>query len=73
MQYVIVRSLRDIEEDRDTVACVYGPFDEQGASAAYRKLVAAGLAQGRAYLTVRGLYPTGDTPVEDPWAIRTVG
>lgn len=60
--YVIVRTTRCLSdpEQADTVNIVYGPYDEQGASAAYRKLVAAGLGEGASKLHVRGLCPTGD-------------
>ena len=77
MQYAIVRLIKLSPglgscDSRDwTVACVYGPYDEQGCSAAYKKLVAAGLGDGdNADLVIRGLYATGDTPVADPWALR---
>jgi hypothetical protein len=75
MNYVIVRTIRSIviDDQADTVACVYGPFDEQGCSAAYKKLVAAGLADGAARLHIRGLYATGDSPVADPWTFRPSG
>jgi len=65
MQYVIVRTIRSIvlEDQADTVAIVYGPYDEQGCSAAYKKLVASGLAEEPARLHVRGLFPTGDSPL----------
>ena len=61
--YVIVRTIRSvvIDDQADTVAMVYGPYDEQGARAAYRKLVAAGLAEGASKLHVRGLCATGDS------------
>jgi len=63
MQYVIVRLIKSVVLDgNDTVAIVYGPYDEQGCSAAYKKLVAAGLADGAARLEVRGLFATGDSP-----------
>jgi hypothetical protein len=62
MQYVIVRIIPSIVLERDTVAIVYGPYDVQGCRAAYRKLVAAGLADGDARLEIRGLFATGDSP-----------
>ena len=64
MQYVIVRTIRSvvIDDQADTVACVYGPYDEQGCSAAYKKLVAARLAEEPARLHIRSLTPTGDSP-----------
>lgn len=62
--YVIVRTIRSVVDvdQADTVAMVYGPYDQQGAQAAYRKLVAAGLGDGASKLHVRGLFPTGDSP-----------
>lgn len=58
--YVIVRTTT--LGDGDTlVNMVYGPYDEQGANAAYRKLRAAGLADGDSNLFVRGLCATGDS------------
>ncbi len=57
--YVIVRQIEVCGQW--TAGCVYGPYDQQGASAAYRKLVAADLNGPNAKLEVRGLFPTGDT------------
>jgi hypothetical protein len=59
--YVIVRTIRLTGDDFDTVAMVYGPYDQQGSAAAYKKLVAAGLGDDNAKLSVRGLFPTGDS------------
>lgn len=61
--YVIVRTTQCLvdTEQADTVNMVYGPFDQQGAQAAYRKLVAAGLGEGASRLHVRGLCATGDS------------
>jgi len=65
-QYVIVRSTRNLvePEQADTVNAVYGPYDEQGASRAYRGLVAAGYGQGASNLHVRGLIATDEKAIE---------
>ena len=65
-QYVIVRSTRNLvePEQADTVNCVYGPYDEQGASRAYRGLVAAGYGTGASNLHVRGLIHTSEEAIE---------
>ena len=65
-QYVIVRTTQCLTdtEQRDTVNAVYGPYDEQGASRAYRGLVAAGYGSGASNLSVRGLLNTTEEAIE---------
>ena len=66
IQYVIVRTTQCLtdNEQRDTVNVVYGPYDEQGASRAYRGLVAAGYGSGPSNLSVRGLIQTSEEAIE---------
>jgi hypothetical protein len=55
--YVIVRHIR--LDGEWTAGMVYGPYDQQGASAAYKVLVEAGLNDGPdCKLEIRGLWPT---------------
>lgn len=65
-QYVIVRTTKNLVEpdQADTVNLVYGPYDEQGASRAYRGLVAAGFGKGASKLHVRGLMNTTEEGIE---------
>ena len=66
IQYVIVRTTQCLtdNEQRDTVNVVYGPYDEQAASRAYRGLVAAGYGRGASNLSVRGLIQTSEEAIE---------
>jgi hypothetical protein len=66
MQYVIVRSTRCMidRNQPDTVNAVYGPYDEQGASRAYRGLVAAGFDSAQSNLHVRALLSTSEEAIE---------
>jgi hypothetical protein len=54
MQYVIVRSTRRLDGQEPILNAVYGPFDEQGCSAAYRVLRRE-FPGGDTDLTTRGL------------------
>lgn len=65
-QYVIVRTTRSLvdTDQADTVNAVYGPYDEQAASRAYRGLVAAGYGSGASKLHVRGLIGTTEEGIE---------
>jgi hypothetical protein len=61
MQYVIVKLVPHLIPDDEpvhaTVSIVYGPFDEQGCSMAFR---AIRRMEPNAHLVVRGLIPVGE-------------